>query len=86
VRDADVPGNASEGLEWLYDSQDQFIRAVDALDDGSVFELRPAHWGESVPVVNLVSLMLAEHVHHIAEVGVLRDLRRGRARSRPLPS
>ena len=85
LRDADVPGTASGGVAWLYDAQDQFMSAVDALDDDSVFALRPAHWGESVPVVDLISLMLAEHVHHLAEVGVLRDLRRGHARTRPLP-
>jgi hypothetical protein len=85
LRDADVPGTASGGVAWLYDAQDQFMSAVDALDDDSVFALRPAHWGESVLVVDLISLMLAEHVHHLAEVGVLRDLRRGHARTRPLP-
>ena len=81
--DAEVPGDASGGLAWLCDSQDRFMSAVDALDDVSVFELRPAHWGESLPVVHLVTTMLIEHVHHIAEVGVLRDLHRGHARTRP---
>jgi DinB superfamily len=85
LRDAEVPGTASGGVAWLYDAQDQFMSAVEALDDASVFELRPAHWGESVPVEDLVALMLTEHVHHLAEVGVLRDLRRGHALSRPRP-
>jgi len=83
LRDADVPGNASEGVSWLCDAQDRFMHAVDALDDRSVFALRPAHWGESLPVVQLVMSMLTEHVHHIAEIGVLRDLRRGCALTRP---
>jgi DinB superfamily len=85
LRDADVPGTASAGVAWLYDAQDQFMNEVDALDDAAVFELRPAHWGESVPVEDLVALMLTEHVHHLAEVGLLRDLHRGQARTRPLP-
>ena len=85
ISDFDVPGDASAGLAWLYRAQDDFIDAVDGLSDESVFEPRPAHWGESVPVLNLVTTMLTEHVHHIAEVGVLRDLRRGRARSQPPP-
>jgi hypothetical protein len=53
------------------------------LDDASVFALRPAHWGESLPAVQLVYSMLTEHVHHIAEVGVLRDLHRGHAITQP---
>ena len=79
------PVTSSAGLAWLYRAQDDFTDAVDGLSDESAFELRPAHWGESLPVVRLVTLMLTEHVHHIAEVGVLRDLRRGCARSQPRP-
>jgi hypothetical protein len=33
--------------------------------------------------LNLVTLILTEHVHHIDEIGVLRDLHRGQARTRP---
>jgi hypothetical protein len=62
---------------------DDFMSAVDALDEKAALELRPAHWGESYPVVNLVTTMLTEHVHHLAEIGVLRDLRRGHARTQP---
>lgn len=83
IFDIDVPGNARDGLQWLDDAQRQFISAVDALDEVSVFEPRPAHWGASVPAVQLVTSMLTEHVHHLAEIGVLRDLHRGYARTRP---
>ena len=83
LRNFDVPGDSSAGLAWLYRAQDDFIDAVDGLSDEAAFELRRAHWGEAVPVVNLVTLMLTEHVHHIAEIGVLRDLHRGCARSQP---
>ena len=73
------------GLRGCTGAQDDFIDAVDGLSAESVFEPRPAHWGESVPVVRLVTTMLTEHVHHIAEIGVLRDLRRGHALSQPPP-
>ena len=81
--DVEIPGDASAGTAWLYHAQDDFMTAVDALDDASVLVLRPAHWAESLPVIRLVTLMLTEHVHHIAEIGVLRDLRRGHACSQP---
>jgi hypothetical protein len=81
--DAEVPGNATDGLAWLHEAQDRFMGAVDTLDEVSLFEARPAHWGASLPAVNLVTTMLIEHVHHIAEVGALRDLHRGHARPRP---
>lgn len=85
IQDYEVPGDAAGGLGWLYAAQDRFAAAIDGLDDSAVFELRPAHWGEMLPVAHLVTSMLTEHVHHIAEVGVLRDLRRGHARSQPPP-
>lgn len=86
LNDADVPGDVNAALTWLYGAQDDFIDAVGELSDESVFEPRPAHWGESVPAVRLVTTMLTEHVHHIAEIGVLRDLQRGHAVSQPPPS
>lgn len=86
LNDAVVPGDWRAGLAWLYGAQDEFIASVAGLNDESVFEARPAHWGESVPVVRLVTTMLTEHVHHLAEIGVLRDLRRGHALSQPRPS
>lgn len=89
LNDADVPGDFGAGLAWLVRAQDDFIGAVAALSDEAVFERRPAHWGESVPVVRLITTMLTEHVHHVAEVGVLLDLRRGHALSQaprsPIP-
>lgn len=85
IQDCDIPGDRAGCMGWLFGAQDRFAAAVDGLDDEAVFHLRPAHWGEMLPVAHLVTSMLTEHVHHLAEVGVLRDLRRGRARSQPPP-
>ncbi len=81
LNDFDIPGDANAGLAWLFRAQDDFIGAVNQVTDAVAFELRPAHWGESLPVVQLVTSMLAEHVHHIAEIGAVRDIRRGHART-----
>lgn len=85
IEDQEVPGERTRALAWLYDAQDRFTGAVEALDDRTVFELRPAHWGARLPIAHLVTSMLTEHVHHIAEIGTLRDLHRGRARRQPPP-
>lgn len=79
LNDADVPGDCDGGLAWLIEAQDAFIDAVEGVGDESVFEPRPAHWGESVPLVHLVTGLLTEHVHHLAEIGTLRDLRQRHA-------
>lgn len=85
IQDHEVPGTCAAGLAWLFDAQDRLRAEVDALDDESVFSLRPVHYGEQLPVVHIVTSMITEHVHHIAEIGVLRDLRRGHARAQPPP-
>lgn len=79
LNDADVPGTAAAGVRWLLRAQDAFLTAVDGVPDDAVFEPRPAHWGEPEPLAGLVTTMLTEHVHHLAEVGALRDVRRGHA-------
>ncbi len=83
LNDADVPGSASEGLGWLIRAQDGFLRAVDGLGEDAVFDPRPPHWGESVPLAGLITTMMTEHVHHLAEIGALRDGRRGHAVNLP---
>ena len=85
LNDFDVPGSCAGGLAWLLEVQDRFIAAVQVLDDEALFALRPAHWGAMVPTSHLVTTMLTEHVHHIAEIGALRDVRRGEARLQPPP-
>lgn len=79
----EVPGSCEGLVEWLLAAQDRFLNAVDSLDDAGIEALRPAHFGPHLPVHRLVSGMAFEHVHHGAEIGVLRDLRRGHARVPP---
>lgn len=83
LNQADVPGDGAAGVAWLLRAQDELLAAVDGLTDESVFEPHPVYWGASIPAVRIVTSMLTEHVHHLAEVGTLRDLRRGHARTQP---
>lgn len=86
LMDFEIPGDRSGGVAWLFDAQDRFIDAVTTLDDEAIFDPVPAHWGESIPAVRMVTMMLTEHVHHLAEIGTLRDLRRGHAVALPPPT
>ncbi len=80
-----MPGTRDGLAEWLNGAQDRFLAAVDELTEAELVELRPAHWGQHVPVHALVSTIAREHIHHGAEIGLLRDLRRGHARLQPPP-
>lgn len=81
----DVPGTRDGLVAWLCAAQDRLRAAVDALDEAQLEELRPAYFGPPRPLHHLVSTMVVEHTHHGAEIGALRDLRRGHARMRPPP-
>ena len=85
LQDLDVRSTALGGVDWLLDAQRRWADAVRSVVDDEVFELRPAHWGQQVPLLSLVSMMTIECRHHLAEVGLLRDLRRGRALLQPPP-
>ena len=81
----DVPGDARSAVRELTRSQEEFAAAVDATGDAEFADERTAHWGERFPIGTLVWQIMVEHLHHSAEIGVLRDLRRGHGRTDPWP-
>jgi hypothetical protein len=82
----EVPGTRDGLVGWLTAAQDRLGAKVDALDDAELAELRPAYFGPPRPLHRLVSTMVVEHLHHGAEIGLLRDLHRGHARLKPPPA
>lgn len=83
LADLHVPGSATEAIRWLHQTQDDFAAQVAGLADTDLRQLRPTHYGTELSVHDLVLAIATEHIHHGAEVGVLRDLRRGHARIQP---
>jgi DinB superfamily len=79
--DIEVPDDADAAVRLLHVVQGEFSDAVAPLGDRDLMELRRAHWGDEYPIGALVWQIAVEHLHHSAEIGVLRDLRRGHARS-----
>jgi DinB superfamily len=78
--DVEIPAGAGGMISWLYGAQDRFVTAIAALDDTRLDVDRPTQWDGLLPVWQLVWAILAEHFHHGAEIGLLRDLQRGHAR------
>ena len=83
--DVELPAGAATMVSWLHDVQDRFVRATAALDDGRLDVERRTQWGGLLPTWQLIWAIIAEHFHHGAEIGVLRDLRRGHARAGAWP-
>lgn len=83
--DYEFPGTAAEAVRWLERANDAFADAVRALDASELDDMRSTHYGTQRSVKDLVWDIAVEHVHHGAEIGVLRDLIRGRARDDLFP-
>jgi DinB superfamily len=78
--DVEIPAGAGRMVSWLYEAQDRFVGATAALDEPRLDDDRPTQWDGLLPAWQLVWAIVAEHFHHGAEIGLLRDLRRGHAR------
>jgi DinB superfamily len=83
--DVEIPAGADRMVSWLHDAQDRFTTATAALEDAQLDVDRRTQWDGLLPVWQLVWAIVAEHFHHGAEIGLLRDLRRGHARAGAWP-
>jgi len=81
----EVPTSVEAGVQWVRDTQQRFIANIDEMSDDDIGDLRPVHWGDRLAAGRIVSMMIAEHVHHLAEIALLRDLHRGSARFQDEP-
>ncbi len=76
----DYPGNATDAVAWLEGANDAFANEVHSMSEDDIDSLRPTHYGKQRSAGDLIWDIAIEHTHHGAEIGVLRDLIRGRAR------
>ena len=77
---ARVPGDAGAAVAAIVAGQASFRRWLDD-DTLDLDAMRPTAWGQDLPVWQLVWTVLVESLHHGAEIGALRDAKRGLARS-----
>jgi hypothetical protein len=79
--DAEIPGAAGEAVARLHEAQDRLLAQTAAVDDAALTQPTPTHWGEELPLWQLLWTSIVEQFHHGAEIGALRDLKRGHART-----
>jgi DinB family protein len=73
-------GDAEAAIEYLAASQRPITATLAELDDTSLDEMRPTHFGVEWPAQRVLSVLINEQVHHGAEIALLRDLYRDRPR------
>jgi hypothetical protein len=81
LNDLEIPGGAAGSVAWLAQAQQAFAAQLDALADTDLDRMLTTFFGEHRSVENLVRGMTLEAYHHSAEIGCLRDIHRGHARS-----
>jgi DinB superfamily len=79
MADADIPGSAEDAVRRLHAAQDRLLVHYSALNDEALTRSTPTHWGEELPLWQLLWTSIVEQFHHGAEIGALRDLKRGYA-------
>jgi uncharacterized damage-inducible protein DinB len=81
LRDTIVKSEAylAELVEWLELSHRRWQRDLDQTRDDELDQLRPVHWGDSMPLFDIVRLIANHHVYHAGEINQLLSIYRGQA-------
>jgi hypothetical protein len=77
----EIPGDADGAVAWLARAQHAFGAQIDQLRPDDLEYVVTTFYGEHRSIENLVRGMTLEQLHHSAEIGCLRDIHRGHARS-----
>jgi hypothetical protein len=77
--EAEIPGSAKESVARLHRAQDRLLEHCAAVDESALTRATPTHWGGDLPLWQLLWTSTVEQLHHGAEIGTLRDIKRGHA-------
>ncbi len=77
--DAEIPASAQQAVARLLDAQARLLEHFAKVDDAALTRPTPTHWGADLPLWQLLWTSIVEQFHHSAEIGALRDLKRGHA-------
>jgi uncharacterized damage-inducible protein DinB len=81
LRDTVIKSEAyvSSIIEWFRGAHQQWIKDLKALDDDQMEELRRLHWGEQLPLFDIVAMIARHHVYHAGELNQVLSICRGEA-------
>jgi DinB superfamily len=72
-RDTVIPSEAylAEVIDWLKLSHQLWQQDLRRLPDEDLDELRPVHWGATLPLFDIACLIADHHVYHAGEINQL---------------
>lgn len=78
LEDFDLPPHAAGMLDYLAESHSGFVKAVAALLDSDLPELRYTEWGERRTTAAIIGSTILHDIEHGAQIAALREMYRHR--------
>ena len=66
-------------IECFNQSHRRWLENLGSTDERQLDELRPVHWGEKVPLYDIVVMIAGHHVYHAGELNQVLSICRGEA-------
>ena len=73
------PRNTCKVIEWFNQSHRIWLENLGSTDERQLDELRPVHWGEKVPLYDIVVMIAGHHVYHAGELNQVLSICKGEA-------
>jgi hypothetical protein len=68
-----------ELIDWFKAGHQLWLADLGKIRPVQIDELRPCHWGERMPLFDIVNIIAHHHVYHAGEMNQLLSIRRGEA-------
>jgi hypothetical protein len=68
-----------EVVAWLHTYHQLWMRDLSTLSDADLWKLRPVHWGGSMPLHEIVTIIACHHAYHAGELNQILSIARGEA-------
>jgi uncharacterized damage-inducible protein DinB len=69
----------AELIQWLNSSHKLWQQNLSHVKDNELDQLRPVHWGETMPLFEIVRLIANHHIYHAGEINQLLSIYRSEA-------
>ena len=66
-------------IRWFDGAHSGWLDNLAGLRDEQLDEPRPVHWGESMPLFDIVGLIAGHHIYHAGELNQVLSICRGEA-------
>jgi hypothetical protein len=73
------PAYLQSVIAWLKNSHESWIATLTKVDEEQIDGLRPTHWGEGLPLYEIVTRITGHHLYHAGEINQLLSIYRQEA-------